>query len=76
MDEKAAEKTSIKALAARLVHNTGGSLRDVQVRPTGCADVVGTIANKIDARLFNMDFPKVFPRCLRYAQLNAGLELQ
>ncbi len=31
-------------------------------RPGGCSDLLGLIANQIDASLFNRSFPKAFPR--------------
>jgi hypothetical protein len=36
-------------------------------RPAGCADVIATLANAIDARQFNSAFPKTFPRFVQHA---------
>jgi hypothetical protein len=36
-------------------------------RPTGCADLIRSIASTIDARQFNRSFPKVFPRFVQHA---------
>ena len=36
-------------------------------RPNGCADIIRTIATRIDARRFNRTFPKVFPRFVQNA---------
>lgn len=35
--------------------------------PGGCADVVAALAERIDARKFNLDFPAVFPRWVQFA---------
>jgi len=36
-------------------------------RPGGCAEIIMTIARRIDARRFNPAFPKVFPRFVQFA---------
>jgi hypothetical protein len=36
-------------------------------RPGGCAAIIGGIAQKIDARLFNRTFPAYFPRFVQLA---------
>ena len=36
-------------------------------RPGGCADIVRPVANQIDARQFNRNFPQVFPRFVQLA---------
>ncbi len=36
-------------------------------RPSGCVDVLTEIAATIDARRFNPDFPKTFPRFIQHA---------
>jgi hypothetical protein len=36
-------------------------------RPGGCADIIQAIAEQIDARQFNLRFPKVFPRFVQHA---------
>ena len=36
-------------------------------RPSGCADIIQAVAERIDARQFNPTFPQTFPRFLQYA---------
>jgi hypothetical protein len=36
-------------------------------RPGGCADIIATVAQRIDARQFNPAFPATFPRFVQYA---------
>ncbi|WP_407522715.1 hypothetical protein [Methylobacterium oryzisoli] len=36
-------------------------------RPGGCAEIIETVANRIDARQFNASFPAAFPRYLQKA---------
>jgi hypothetical protein len=36
-------------------------------RPGGCADIIDTVAQQIDARQFNRRFPATFPRFVQYA---------
>jgi hypothetical protein len=36
-------------------------------RPGGCADIIETIAHRIDARQFNRSFPRTFPRFVQHA---------
>jgi hypothetical protein len=36
-------------------------------RPAGCADVIEAIAHEIDARQFNPEFPRTFPRFVQHA---------
>jgi hypothetical protein len=36
-------------------------------RPTGCADIIAAVADRIDARQFNPAFPQTFPRFVQHA---------
>jgi hypothetical protein len=36
-------------------------------RPSGCADIMQAVAERIDARQFNPSYPKVFPRFVQHA---------
>jgi hypothetical protein len=36
-------------------------------RPDGCADIIQAVAEQIDARQFNLRFPKTFPRFVQHA---------
>src|ERR1700730_10554695 len=36
-------------------------------RPGGCADIIQTVAERIDARQFNPSFPNTFPRFVQHA---------
>jgi len=36
-------------------------------RPGGCADIIQAVADQIDARQFNLRFPKTFPRFVQHA---------
>jgi hypothetical protein len=36
-------------------------------RAGGCADIIQAVAEQIDARQFNLRFPKLFPRFVRHA---------
>ena len=36
-------------------------------QPGGCADIIRSVSRRIDARRFNADFPKAFPRFVQYA---------
>ena len=36
-------------------------------RPGGCADIIEAVADRIDAREFNPQFPKSFPRFVQHA---------
>jgi hypothetical protein len=36
-------------------------------RPGGCAEIIETVAQQIDARQFNSQFPRTFPRFVQYA---------
>ena len=36
-------------------------------RDGGCADIIATVAERIDARQFNLTFPQTFPRFVQYA---------
>jgi hypothetical protein len=36
-------------------------------RPRGCADIIQAVAEQIDARQFNLQFPKIFPRFVQHA---------
>ena len=36
-------------------------------RPSGCADIIQAVAERIDARQFNPTFPQTFPRFVQHA---------
>jgi hypothetical protein len=36
-------------------------------RPGGCAEIIETVAQQIDARRFNRRFPRTFPRFVQHA---------
>jgi len=36
-------------------------------RPGGCAEIIETVAQQIDARQFNLQFPRTFPRFVQHA---------
>ena len=36
-------------------------------QPGGCADIIEAVASRIDAREFNPDFPRTFPRFVQHA---------
>jgi hypothetical protein len=36
-------------------------------RPSGCAEIIETVASEIDANLFDRRFPTAFPRFVQYA---------
>jgi hypothetical protein len=36
-------------------------------RPSGCADIIAAVADRIDARQFNPAFPRTFPRFVQHA---------
>jgi hypothetical protein len=36
-------------------------------RPGGCADIIQAVAEQIDARQFNLRFPRIFPRFVQHA---------
>jgi hypothetical protein len=36
-------------------------------QPNGCADIIQMVANEIDARQFNLRFPRTFPRFVQHA---------
>jgi len=44
-------------------------------RPDGCADIIEQVALRIDARAFNRDFPRVFPRFIQKALWSFCAEL-
>jgi hypothetical protein len=69
---------AIDTLVHNFLHRTGilGRLSaahpygDRCYRPGGCADVLGFLATKIDARQFNRAFPKTFPRFVQSTPLS------
>jgi hypothetical protein len=73
--EVGATFVAIDTLVHNFLHRTGilGRLRashpygDRCYRPGGCADILGFLAAKIDARQFNRAFPKTFPRFVQSA---------
>jgi hypothetical protein len=66
---------AVDTLVHNFLHRTGilGRLAaahpygDACYRPGGCADVIRGIAHEIDAREFNPEFPRVFPRFVQLA---------
>ena len=73
--EVGATFVAIDTLVHNFLHRTGilGRLLarhpygDRCYRPGGCADILGFLATKIDARQFNRAFPKTFPRFVQSA---------
>ncbi len=66
---------AIDTLVHNFLHRTGILARfgaDHQYgaacyRPGGCADIIGLVAEQIDARAFNPTFPAIFPRFVQHA---------
>jgi hypothetical protein len=73
--EVGATFVAIDTLVHNFLHRTGilGRLSAAHpyggrcYRPGGCADILGFLATKIDARQFNRAFPKTFPRFVQSA---------
>jgi hypothetical protein len=73
--EVGATFVAVDTLVHNFLHRTGilGRLEashpygDRCYRPGGCADILGFLATKIDARQFNRAFPKTFPRFVQSA---------
>jgi hypothetical protein len=66
---------AIDTLVHNFLHRTG-MLRRFDTKHTyglacyrsgGCADIIQAVAEQIDARQFNLRFPKVFPRFVQHA---------
>jgi hypothetical protein len=66
---------AIDTLVHNFLHRTGTLARfkanhvygAACYRPGGCADILHTVAQRIDARQFNPTFPATFPRFVQYA---------
>jgi hypothetical protein len=73
--EVGATFVAVDTLVHNFLHRTGilGRLDashpygDRCYQPGGCADILGFLATKIDARQFNRAFPKTFPRFVQSA---------
>ena len=73
--EVGATFVAVDTLVHNFLHRTGivGRLSaahpygDRCYRPGGCADILGFLATKVDARQFNRAFPKTFPRFVQSA---------
>ena len=73
--ETGANMIAIDTLVHNFLHRTGVLHRLDTVhpygaacyRPNGCADIIRSVANMIDARVFNATFPKAFPRFVQNA---------
>ena len=73
--EVGASMIAIDTLVHNFLHRTGILRRfggdhgygPACYRPGGCAEVVETVAERIDARTFNPAFPAVFPRFVQHA---------
>jgi hypothetical protein len=73
--EVGASMVAVDSLVHNFLHRTG-ILQRLEAahpigaacyRPNGCAEIIGLIADSIDARAFNSGFPKVFPRFVQLA---------
>jgi hypothetical protein len=66
---------AIETLVHNFLHRTGILARfnathpygAACYRPSGCADIIQAVAERIDARQFNPSFPQTFPRFVQYA---------
>ena len=66
---------AVDTLVHSFLHRTGILLRfdaehrygDACYAPNGCAEIIGALADHIDAREFNPDLPHVFPRFVQFA---------
>ncbi|HEV2593797.1 MAG TPA: hypothetical protein VGU01_01190 [Sphingomicrobium sp.] len=73
--ELGASLIAVDSLVHKLLHRTGILRRfgadhlfgPACYAPNGCAEIVEKVAGRIDAREFNMDFPRVFPRFVQHA---------
>jgi hypothetical protein len=73
--EVGASMVAIDSLVHNFLHRTGilqrlganHSAGPACYRPDGCAEIIGLIAECIDARQFNPVFPMVFPRFVQLA---------
>jgi hypothetical protein len=73
--ELGANMIAIDTLVHNFLHRTGilhrlGGNHGYGVscyRPGGCAQIIETVARRIDAREFNPDFPRIFPRFVQHA---------
>jgi hypothetical protein len=73
--EVGASMIAIDTLVHNFLHRTGILYRfgadhaygSACYRPGGCAEIIETVAKRIDARAFNPTFPAVFPRFVQHA---------
>jgi hypothetical protein len=73
--EIGASMIAIDTLVHNFLHRTGILRRfkadhaygSACYRPGGCADIIATVAERIDARAFNPAFPQTFPRFVQHA---------
>ena len=73
--EVGASMIAIDTLVHNFLHRTGILHRfdaahaygSACYRPAGCAEIIETVAKRIDARAFNPTFPAVFPRFVQHA---------
>jgi hypothetical protein len=73
--EVGASMVAIDTLVHNFLHRTGilhwlggaHAYGSACYRPGGCAEIIETVADRIDARAFNPDFPMVFPRFVQHA---------
>ena len=73
--EVGAGMIAIDTLVHNFLHRTGILYRfgadhaygSACYRPGGCAEIIETVAKRIDARAFNPTFPAVFPRFVQHA---------
>ena len=73
--EVGASMIAIDTLVHNFLHRTGILHRfgaahaygSACYRRGGCAEIIATVADRIDARAFNSDFPAVFPRFVQHA---------
>src|SRR5205814_5429579 len=73
--EVGASMIAIDTLVHNFLHRTGILHRfdadhaygSACYRPGGCADIIETVAGRIDASAFNPTFPAIFPRFVQHA---------
>jgi hypothetical protein len=73
--ETGASMIAIDTLVHNFLHRTGILSRldsehaygPACSRPKGCAEIIGRIARRIDARRTNLKYPRVFPRLVQHA---------